>query len=169
MKKLFSSGLFGYKKDQVDNYIQEMKKDYENELYKKRERMTELSEENRAIKLEVEALKEQVSRLLEQENCVSRALVKAEQRAQTIIEEGKRKADADKHKITMEKDKWREKSRKIRSELLAFDQMVADMMERFRAEINYYTAKEVSETLLEEEDENSGGDVRIAEIKKVIA
>ena len=152
MKKLFATGLFGYSKKQVDQYIDLMKKDYENELYKKKERMMELSDENRGLRLEIDALAKRVSQMADQEKYISRALVKAEQRAQSIIEDGQYKADEVLYQLKREKDKWREKAHDIRQEFISFEQDVLAMMERFRSDINYYAGKEISETLLMEED-----------------
>lgn len=164
MKKLFATGLFGYCKKQVDHYLDSMKKDYENELYKKKERMMELSEENRSLKLEIDALAKRVNQLTEQEQYISRALVKAEQRAQSIIEDGQYKADEVLYQLKREKDQWRQKARDIRQELLTFEQAVLSMIERFRSDINYYAGKEISETLLMEEDGEERADKAVRKV-----
>jgi hypothetical protein len=67
-----------------------------------------------------------------------------------------------------EKEKWREKFREVRSELLVLEQALTDMMQKFRDEINFYTAKEISESILTEEEAEDGKE-RNVENKKVIA
>jgi colicin import membrane protein len=163
MKKQFSTEFLGYDKKQVDRRIEELTRDYEEELSKKMERLRELAEENRRLKQEAEEKDERIARFIEQEKYISRALIKAEQRAQAIIEEGQRKSLEEVELLRAEKEKWREKFREVRSELLEFEQAIMEMMEKFRDEINYYTAKEISETILMDDD--SEMDI----IKKVIA
>lgn len=163
MKKQFSNRLMGYNKEQVTRCIQDLKKDYEDELGKKRERMTELSEENRRLKLENEEQSERLARYTEQEKYISRALIKAEQSGQVIIEDSQQRSKEEMIRVRIEKSKWQEKFREVRNEILNFEQIIVNIMEKFRDEINYYTAKEISESiLLDEEDAQE-------ETKKVIA
>ncbi len=168
MKKLFVTKIFGYSKKQVDQYIRDLKKDYEDELYKKKERMTELIEENRRQKLEIEAQKERIERFIDQEKYISRALVKAEQRAQSIVEDGQHKAEAAMSQAKLDSIKWQEKARETRSKLLAFDLQVAEVIERLRSEINYYAAKEISETLLVDDDDADKDINNLDDVKKAV-
>ena len=148
MIKQFSNSIFGYNKKEVDCFLEEMKKDYEEELGKKRIRMLELAEETRAMKLEAQEKGEQLARLVEQEKYVSQALIKAEERAQAIIEDGRKNSALELEKMKLEKDKWWSKLRQVRQELMEFEKTILKVIERFRDDINYYTAKEISETML---------------------
>ncbi len=156
MKKEFSCKVYGYDKKEVDRYIEDLKKDYEEELARKRDRMLELAEETRKLKLEAQEQSECLERLSEQEKYVSRALINAEQRAQSIIEEGRRKSAKEMEHMVAEKEKWRGKFRQVRQELMSFEKNLLQMIERFRDDINHYSAQEISDTMLvgeSEEDE----------------
>jgi len=164
--KLFKTKAFGgYKKDQVEGHIEKLKREYEAELTKKKDRLDELVNENLTLKQRIEELNERIERYMEQEKLISRVLVKAEQRAALIIEEGQMKYNEEMYKIKLEQEKWREKSRAIRSELLDFNNRILDLIENFQSEINYYAAKEVSDTLLSLDDEV----IEEKQLKKVIA
>jgi cell division septum initiation protein DivIVA len=165
-KRLFKTKAFGgYRKDQVESHIKELKRDYEEELSKKKARLNELTEENRALKQRLEELNERIEHYIEQEKLISRVLVKAEQRAALIIEEGQTKYNEEMYKIKLEQEKWREKSRAIRSELLEFNNRILDLIENFQSEINYYVGKEISDTLLSLDNE----EIEQKQLKKVIA
>ena len=110
MKKAFSCKIYGYDKKEVDRYLIEMKKDYEVELGRKRDRMLELAEETRALRMEAQEQRELIEKLTEQEKYVSRALIKAEQRAQTIIEEGRRKSAKEMEQLVSEREKLQTQS-----------------------------------------------------------
>ncbi|HHY83547.1 MAG TPA: DivIVA domain-containing protein [Clostridiales bacterium] len=159
MKKQFSTKLFGYSKDEVDRHLEYITKDYEEELRKKRERLMELAEENRRLKQENQEQKERIERFAEQERYISRALIKAEQRAQAIVEEGQRKAREEYEQINDEKEKWKNKFREVRNELLVFEKSILSLIEKFRDEINYYTAKEISEVILMDENDTGKSNV----------
>lgn len=148
MKKEFSSKVYGYDKKEVDRYIEELKKDYEEELARKRDRMLELAEETRKLKLELQEQGERLERLSEQEKYVSRALIKAEQRAQTIIEDGRKRSAKEMEQMVAEKEKWQNKFRQVRQELLTFEKNLLQIIEKFRDDINYYSAQEVSDSIL---------------------
>jgi len=169
MIKQFSTSVFGYDKKQVDEYLEELINDYEGELTKKKDRLLELAEENYRLKQEVEDQNQQIAKFKEQEKYISRALIKAEQRAQAIIEEGHRKSLEEITQLKAEKEKWRDKFREVRNELLTFEQGLTEIMERFRDEINYYAAKEISETILIDEELESDDFELNEKIKKVIA
>ena len=148
MKKEFSCKVYGYDKKEVDRFIEDLKKDYEEELARKRDRMLELAEETRKLKLEAQEQSENIERLSEQEKYVSQALIKAEQRAQSIIEEGRRKSAKEMEHIVAEKEKWQSKFRQVRQDLMSFEKNLLQMIERFRDDINYYSAQEISDTIL---------------------
>lgn len=163
MRRQFSTALFGFNKRQVINFIKDIENEYENDLSRQKDRLLELIEENRRLKSEVKAQNEKINLLKEQEKYITKVLVIAEQRAQSIIEEGRRKSKEDLTRLKAEKEKWNEKLREIRSDLLDFERKIVCLLEKFRDDINYYASQEISETLLHEEyaDENKE--------KKVIA
>ncbi|MFY9280104.1 MAG: DivIVA domain-containing protein, partial [Caldicoprobacterales bacterium] len=84
MKRLFKTSLFGYNRKQVNGYVLSLRKDYERELSKKKDRMLELSQENRDLKSKLLEYEERLSDYEEREIFISKALVKAEESAQAI-------------------------------------------------------------------------------------
>jgi len=148
MRKQFSTSIVGYNKEEVDRYLEELTKDYEEELRKKKDRMFELAQEARNLKRQNEELTQCIERFTNQEKYISRALIKAEQRAQAIVEEEQQKIRAEEEQLKIEKEKWSRKFREVRRELLEFEKTLVNLIERFRDDINYYAAKEISDTIL---------------------
>lgn len=157
MKKPFKTTLFGYGKKQVNKYINDVKEDYEHELKKKKDRMLELDEENRVLKAKLKEYEARIASYEEREAFISKALVKAEEKAQAIIEEGQKKAAAEMYKIEEEKNKWRVREKEIRRQLLEFEKEVYNLMESFYSEINYLASKEICAALLEEDSKEEEG------------
>lgn len=145
MKKRFQTAIFGYQKGQVDAFIDGLYRDYEDELSKKKDRMIELTEENRRLKIQIQDLEERVSEYMEQEAYISKAIIRAEQKAQDILDDGCKKAVEELCKLDAEKNRWKMRSSEVRRQLLEFEKTVYNVMEHFRSEINYLTSKEVNE------------------------
>ena len=98
-KKFFGTRILGYNKRQVEQYLVDMRKDYEEELSKKKKRMLELVEENRKMKSQIEEMQAKLTEFADREAYISKALVRAEQKAQAIIEEGRQKASQEMYRI----------------------------------------------------------------------
>ena len=137
MKRLFKTSLFGYNRKQVNGYVLSLRKDYERELSKKKDRMLELSQENRDLKSKLLEYEERLSDYEEREIFISKALVKAEESAQAIMKECYHRIDMEKYKIKQEQEKWKTREREIIRQLLAFQQDAYSLMESFQSEINY--------------------------------
>lgn len=161
MRKRFSIRLLGYRKREVKNYISDVKREYESDLTRQKDRMLELIEENRRIKDELRAKNKKIASMVEQERYISKVLVIAEEKAQGIIEDGKKKSIKEFYKLKEDKEKWYEKFRQVRTDLLNFERTLVELLDRFRDDINYYASKEISEVILLDEEEQKE--------KKVIA
>jgi len=151
MRKSFSSSLIGYNKHEVDLYLEDLVNDYEEELRKKKDRIFELAEEMRKLKQQNDELRCKLAQFSDQEKYISRALIEAEQRAQAIIEEGKRKTQIEFENLQSEKEKWRNRFREVRQELLEFEKSIVRIIEKFHDDINFYAAKEIGETILSDQ------------------
>lgn len=72
MEYQFSGSLFGYNKKDVDDYINQMVEDYENELTKKKDRLVELSEENRTLRKQLANLSDELDQFRAREESLQR-------------------------------------------------------------------------------------------------
>ena len=105
--------------------------------------MLELSQENRDLKSKLIEYEERLSDYEEREKFISKALVKAEESAQSIMKECYRRVDMEKYKIKQEQEKWKMREREIIRQLLEFQKEAYSLMESFQSEINYLTSKEL--------------------------
>jgi len=145
MKKKFRIRLFGYNKGEVEQYIDALKKDYEDELAKKQERLRELNEENRKMRNSIQELEEKIQQYVKEEYYISQALVKAEEKAQNIIEAGEKAAAERMKKLEAEQKKLHDRIKETRMQLIDFNQRVYQLLEQFHSEINYLVSKEINE------------------------
>lgn len=145
MKLNIGTSLFGYSKAKVKRYIEDLKKDYEKELYKKQQRMLELSENNHKMNKRIEELEKQLVTYRQREAYISNAIVQAEQKAEAIVKEGHRRIKDEVYRLKAERDKWLERTKDTKKQLLDFEAKVCDMLEHYTSEINYLKSQEISE------------------------
>lgn len=147
MKSLFKTALFGYQTDQVNQYVSSLRKDYEEELRKKKDRMFELNEENRDLKKTLDEYKEKLLTYEEQELYISKALIKAEENAQEVLRQCHYSRKRAEEKMVQEQEKWKMRENEIRKKLLDYQNEAYSLMDNIQSEINYLTSKELSKAM----------------------
>lgn len=128
--------LFGYSRKQTDQLIREIKKDYEDELKKKRDRIVELTACNRQFKEDVDNLTKALDGYKEKERFISHAAVHAEERAQMIVDQATQRMKNETIEINEQRKKWSECEEQIKQKVLYMNKKLADMVDSFRKQIN---------------------------------
>lgn len=147
MKSLFKKSLFGYSINQVNKYISSLRKDYEQELCKKKDRMFELNEENRTLRRTLGEYEEKLFKYEEQELYISKALIKAEEKAESVMKECYNNKIVLEQKIGREKEKWKIREKEVRKRLLDYQNEAYELMDNIQAELNYLASKELSDEI----------------------
>lgn len=106
MKKLFKKSMWGYHCITVNQYIDSMKKDYNDELITKKERIFELNDSLRSLKEKIHVLSNELEKYKENEKYISKVMVRAEAKAYDIQEEGKDQYDTLLKQIDKERENW---------------------------------------------------------------
>lgn len=106
MKKLFKKSIWGYHCITVNQYIESMKKDYNDELIAKKERIFELNDLLRSLKEKIHVLSNELEKYKENEKYISKVMVRAEAKAYAIQEEGKDQYDTLLKHIDKERENW---------------------------------------------------------------
>ncbi len=151
MEQNFLRRVLGYDMDEVDKYIAAMKEDYEERLLRKKERLNELCEENKRFIERIEELKADVARYKEKQESVGIALIKAEETAKNTIAQAELKKQSEIDRIAFEARKWEDKAEVARHELLQFEEMIIDLLEKYQEEVNYLASKDVKKKYFKEE------------------
>ena len=142
----FSKKVCGYDMGEVREYIDSLTHDYEEELNKKKDRLTELVEENRKMTVQLAEMTKLVESYRQQEESVGIALIKAEESAKTTIAEAERQRQMELDRISFETKKWEERGDEVRRQLMEFEEKIVSIMEKYQSEINYLASKDVKKT-----------------------
>ena len=153
----FSKKVCGYDMGEVREYIDSLTHDYEEELNKKKDRLTELVEENRKMTAQLAEMTKLVESYRKQEESVGIALIKAEESAKTTIAEAERQRQMELDRISFETKKWEERGDEVRRQLMEFEEKIVSIMEKYQSEINYLASKDVKKTYFKDNIKSHGG------------
>ena len=153
----FSKKVCGYDMGEVREYIDSLTHDYEEELNKKKDRLTELVEENRKMTVQLAEMTKLVESYRQQEESVGIALIKAEESAKTTIAEAERQRQMELDRISFETKKWEESGDEVRRQLMEFEEKIVSIMEKYQSEINYLASKDVKKTYFKDNIKSNGG------------
>lgn len=135
MEDNISKGLFGLNRKDVENYIADMKKDYENELKKQNQELLSMKNENAKLNERINQLLSEKREIDEAKKNISDVLFKAEQQAKQIIEDAKSKAIEERQEIDTLIEAEKEKLIDAKIELAMLKDKAKDIMAKFTEDI----------------------------------
>lgn len=135
MEDIFSKGLFGLNKKDVETYISELKKGYEEELTKQNDALKTVKEENLKLNERLnEFLNERKEMEVAKQN-ISDVLFKAEQQAKQIIDDARTKADEERQELDVLLEQEKEKLIDTKLELAMLKEKAKEIMMKFSDDI----------------------------------
>lgn len=128
LDKKFSNEMFGYNKSEVDDYIKQLRSEYETKLQVERSDSNRLSNELTIVKKKIERYE---TDYIQRQEKVANALITAEDQSKRIIEAARTEANEERarieHLIELEKEK-----------LLDMKKEVVDLKERAEKLLNKF-------------------------------
>ena len=135
MDENISKGLFGLNRRDVENYIADMKKDYEEELRKQNQELLAMKSENSKLNERLNQLLSDKKELEEAKRNISDVLFKAEQQAKQIVEDAKAKAIEERQEIDTLIEAEKEKLIDAKIELAMLKDKAKDLIAKFTDDI----------------------------------
>ena len=127
-EKKFGTEMFGYEKKEVDEYIREMKADYESNLQAEKAEINRLSNEITIIRKKLERY--DVEYVQKQEK-VANALITAEDQARNILEQARQEALNEKGRIEAVIEVEKEKLLDIKKEVIDLKERTIKVLEKY--------------------------------------
>ncbi len=128
MQRMFRVKARGYDPSEVESYIERLKKDFEEDLARQKDRLLELRAENKL-------LSEELAEFRDKENQIVGALVEAQCRASAVEREAKERAERQLMELEGHKRKLGEEMADTRARLLNLKKAAADVLGLFVEEI----------------------------------
>ena len=115
--KRFKTGLFGYKKQDVYDFIEKLAKDLEEQIKTKDDEVSRLRNENKELKERVEKLDTKLDKVESDRAYIANAIIKAEEKARVIIEEAVVEAEQKKEQIEIDISRENARLEKVKQDL----------------------------------------------------
>ena len=135
MEDNISKGLFGLNRKDVENYIADMKNDYENELKRQNQELLAMKSENAKLNERLSELLSDKNEIEEAKRNISDVLFKAEQQAKKIIEDAKTQAMEERQEIDTQIEAEKEKLIDAKIELAMLKDKAKDLITKFTDDI----------------------------------
>ena len=135
MEDNISTGLFGLNRRDVENYIADLKKDYEEELRRQNQELLAMKTENSKLNERLSQLLSNQRELDEAKRNISDVLFKAEQQAKQIVEDAKAKAIEERQEIDTLIEAEKEKLIDAKIELAMLKDKARDLISKFTDDI----------------------------------
>ena len=135
MEENISKGLFGLKRTDVENYIADLKKDYEAELRRQNQELLTMKTENAKLNERLNEYLNDRREIEEAKKNISDVLFKAELQAKQIIEDAKNKAIEERQEIDAQIEAEKEKLIDAKIELAMLKDKAKDVMAKFTEDI----------------------------------
>ena len=132
-EKKFSSEMFGYDKREVEDYIKNLKSEYESKLQAERSDANRISNELTIVKKKLERYEVDY---IEKQEKVANALITAEDQARKIIETSRNEAIQEKERIEQLIEMEKEKLLDIKKDVIDLKEKTIRMLDRYSQEMN---------------------------------
>lgn len=127
-EKKFDTEMFGYDKKEVEEYIKDMKADYEGRIQMEKAEVNRLSNEITIIRKKLERYD---SEYLEKQEKVANALITAEDQSKAIIENARQQAITEKKRIEDLIEAEKEKLLDIKKEVVELKERTIMVLEKY--------------------------------------
>lgn len=128
--KKFTSEMFGYSKKEVEEYIKDLKADYEGRLQVEKAEVNRLSNEITIIRKKLERYD---SEYLQKQEKVANALITAEDQSKAIVESARQEAINEKNRIESLIEAEKEKLLDIKKEVIELKERTVQVLEKYNS------------------------------------
>lgn len=144
-EKRFRTSLFGFKKTDVNLYIEKILQEFDEKLKSKDEEISNLKNQGREIKIKLDEMMQKADQINEDRAKISEVLIKAQEKADTIIEEARLQAIEEKKNLEGLVEKEKEKLVDMKGELKVLKSEVINTLKKYEGQLNEFIAENSGE------------------------
>lgn len=136
MEENFPKGLFGISKKDMESYVSDIKKSYEEELNEQTRQLKEMKAENTKLNERLNMLLNEKKEVEIAKQNISDVLVRAELQAKQIIDEAKSQAEKERNELNMMLEEQKEKLIDTKIEITKLKDQARQLMLKFSDDLN---------------------------------
>ncbi len=145
-EKRFGTSLFGFKKSDVNTYIEKMLREFDDKLKEKDDEIAAIKNQSREIRIKYEDLAKKADQINEDRAKIADVLIKAQEKGQLMIEDAKLQAIDEKKKLEEMIEKEKEKLVDIKQELKLLKSEVVSTLKKYDGQLAEFLEDEAAAT-----------------------
>ena len=135
-EKKFGTSLFGFNKSDVNAYIEKIIHEFDQRLKEKDDEISNLKLQIREMKARFETAANESETLAREKERIAGALITAQEKAESMLEEAKSKAEQEKIRLDAALEAEREKIIDIKHDIKMMKSQVVEALARYQDSLN---------------------------------
>lgn len=135
-EKRFGTSLFGFKKSDVNLYIEKILREFDEKLKGKDEEINSLKNQGKELKVKLEEFIQKSDQINEDKTKIVEVLIKAQEKADMIVEEAKIQAVEEKKKLEGMVEEEKEKLVDMKAELKVLKSEVISTLKKYEGHLS---------------------------------
>ncbi len=135
-KRFRTKFLGGFKKSDVNSYIEKMLVEFDDKLKKKDEEISSLKSELREAKFKYDEIAQKADEINEDRSKIANVLIRAQEKAELIMDEARQQATEEKKKLDVMLEDEKEKLVDAKEELRVLKANVTDTLSKFEQQLD---------------------------------
>ena len=137
-KRFRKSFLGGFKKSDVNSYIEKILKEFDDKLKEKDDEIANVKNQLREIRLKYEELSRKEAQISEDREKIADVLIKAQRQAEQMLEDARAEALEEKRRLESVIEQEREKLVDIRQEMKYLKNEVVNTLKKYEAQLGSF-------------------------------
>ena len=137
-EKRFRTSLFGFKKSDVNYYIEKILKEFDDKLKEKDDEVASLKNQMRDVRTKYDDLSKKADQINEDRAKIGDVLIKAQEKAEMILEDARLQAFEEKKKLERMVEEEKEKLVDIKQELKILKAEVVNTLKKYETQLNEF-------------------------------
>jgi len=135
-EKRFRTSLCGFKKSDVNSYIEKILREFEDKLKEKDDELASLKNQSRDIRMKYDELAKKADQINEDRAKIADVLIKAQEKAELMMEDARVQALEEKKRLEQMIEEEREKLVDIKAELKTLKSEVVSTLKKYENQLN---------------------------------
>ncbi len=141
-EKRFRTSILGFKRTDVNTYIEKILKEFDDKLQEKDEQISALVNQVKDMKLRYGELAQKADQVNDDRVKIGDVLIKAQEKADLIIEDARNKAMEEKRRIEVVIEQEREKLVDLKGEIRFLKSELTSTLKKYESQLNNMLEKQ---------------------------
>jgi cell division initiation protein len=145
-KRFRTSFMGGFKKADVNLYIEKILREFDDKLKEKDDEIASLKNQSKELRLKYEELSKKAEQITEDRTKIADVLIKAQKQAESMLEDARIEALEEKKKLEEVIEQEKEKLVDIRQEMKSLKNEVVNTLKKYESQLGTFVPEEEEQT-----------------------